>query len=220
MQRAGFDEVIANPSLVAFGEAMREVDWNEMFRNPGSTIEGLVPTLANGKASEETKKLAAELSYVAAAVGAGHAPAQSVGTASPGVNVVCEDVRIVLVLDHSAVQDVINGINISAGVLAAFAAATGTISALTGLAGLVPASAVTAVITGVAGFSSAFLAASAGLLGAIDRGHGIYVTITIPQFVAAALLIVASIVSPLTAFITLPAAAAACVPIPTTRPPS
>ena len=81
---------------------------------------------------------------------------------------------LVLELDENATQKVIAGINIAAGVLTAAAAVSSTFAA---------------PVAVVAGVYSGFLAVSAGVIGLVDQGNGIYLTLTWPQiaFIAFAL---------------------------------
>jgi hypothetical protein len=139
--------------------------------------------------------------------------------ANPGIQVVVEDVRLVLILDDPTVKGLINGMNIAAGVAAAFAAATAAIAAVLATNKItIPASVLGVFISAIAGIFSGFVWAASALLGELNKGNGVYLTVTIPQLIASAILILASILLPLTAWITFPLAVAAMIIIPTTRP--
>jgi hypothetical protein len=169
-------------------------------------------------ASEETYgKVSGRL--LAHAVANIQAPVADAAEAVPGITVVVEDVRIVLVLDDAAVKSLINGINIGAGVSAAFTAASGAITAILAASGVFVTAAIAGVfITGVAGIFSGFAGVFSALIGEVNKGNGVYLTVTIPQLVVAASFLIASIVVPITAWLTLPAAIAAMLIVPTTRP--
>ena len=73
---------------------------------------------------------------------------------------------LVLELDENATQKVIAGISIASGILTAAAAVS---------------SAFAPPVAIVAGAYSGFLAVSAGVIGLVDQGNGIYLTLTWPQ---------------------------------------
>ena len=81
---------------------------------------------------------------------------------------------LVLELDETATKKVVAGISIAAGVIAAAGAVASAFAAPVGI---------------VAGVYTGFLALYAGVIGIVDNGNGIYLTLTWPQiaFIAIAL---------------------------------
>lgn len=134
-----------------------------------------------------------------------------------GVRLVVEDVRIVLILDDEAVKKVVEGMSIATEVTAEFAAATAAIAAATGLASIAPVSAFAAIIAALAGIFAAFISVHAKFISLFNQGKGVYLTLTVIQLTAAIVLVASAVLAPVFAWMTLPAAAALVVPLPTPR---
>lgn len=98
----------------------------------------------------------------------------AVNNQQDGIHFSVQPWGLVLELDEAATQKVVAGISIAGGVLGAAGAVASTFAAPVGI---------------VAGVYSGFLAVYAGVIGIVDNGNGIYLTLTWPQiaFIAIAL---------------------------------